>query len=430
MPIKLRNEWLEKIRPSLVAGIKEIRVKHGMFLDRGPNVSLVVADYHIPKASPVKKELENFVDEFPLVDFVIETLGRELYDRDQYVKDVELGPLTEIEGYEDAEATSERLLGEFQTLPWEYILSLKLPNNVPHYAPKEDFQVSDDVWLRRGGGGLEAQAPLENLPDNVAKRIAGRGLLSLIGTGPKWDADAVYLQLHVLGFIPPYGDSKPFRAAVSKMKALLGLLIAMRVVQLRAKSFGAPPREDVIVHRNLEGTYVADNRLTLEDDFYSLLGRIEAYDNNGKQKDEEIKTRWFVDDLRKVAKVFRGSGDCSSLILAGQWIFDSHAGTDPLLTYIRSMVVLEILLGSQKDAGELSIGDLIANRCAYLLGKDFKQRASIMKDLKRIYSIRSQIVHRGKAQFTLEERGLLRRLQWIGERVVQEEIARIPEAEK
>jgi hypothetical protein len=430
MPTKLRGEWLDKIRPSLIDGLKQIQVKNGMFLERGPSLALAMADLHIPKMSPVRKELERFVDEFPLLEFTTDTLDRELYDRDRYLAEVERCALTDLEGYENPESLADRLIEEFQTLPWDYLITLRLPEAISAYAPEQDFQVSDDIWLRRGSGALEELTPLKNLPADVSRRVKGNGLMSLmLGEGPQWEADAVYLQMNIKGFVPPYGNSQAFRIAVSRLKAFLGLWLATRVVQLKARTFGEPSKPDVIVHRKYVDGYKADNRLKLDGAVYSLLNRMEAYDNNGKVKDEAVKKQWFMSDLKSVAKVFQCGESAHNLVLAGQWVFDSYAGEDALLSYIRSMVVLEILLGSQKDGKELSIADLIGNRCAYLIGKDFKQRQDIMGDLKRIYAVRSQIVHRGKAQLSLEERTMLRRLQWIGQRVIQEEILRIPKSD-
>lgn len=388
-----------------------------------------MADFHIPRTSPVRRQLESYVDEFPLAEFALETLDRELYDLDRYVKDPARGPLTEIDEYRDAEAVAERLLADFQTLPWDYRLTAKLPDDVAAaFDPELNlFEISDDLCLWRGGVELERETPLEDLSEAAARRVRGRGLLGLmLGGGPKWDPEGLYLQAKVSGFIGPYGDSQPHRAATNRIKGFLGLLLATRAVQLKPRSFGASSKEEIYVHRQLENRFSGDNRLQLDEASSAVILRMTPFNNSGKMNDEAAKRTWFRSQLADVARAFSQDDVCSNLVLAGRWLFDSQADPDPLVTYIRSMVVLEILLGSQKDTQELSIGELIANRCAYLVGQDFRQRSEIMKDFKRIYAVRSQIVHRGKAQLTLEERGLLNKLQWMGRRVIQEEITKIP----
>ena len=86
------------------------------------------------------------------------------------------------------------------------------------------------------------------------------------------------------------------------------------------------------------------------------------------------------------------------------------------------MVVLEILLGEKDSSDEIGLGELLRNRCAYLISKTHKDRSEILQDFKRIYAVRSQIVHRGKSRLTPDERSLFHNLRWMCRRVIQEEL--------
>ena len=68
------------------------------------------------------------------------------------------------------------------------------------------------------------------------------------------------------------------------------------------------------------------------------------------------------------------------------------------------------------------LGELLRNRCAYLIGTTHDQRKEILDEFKEIYDVRSKIVHRGKARLNLHERTLFSKLQWVCRRVIQEEI--------
>jgi hypothetical protein len=85
-------------------------------------------------------------------------------------------------------------------------------------------------------------------------------------------------------------------------------------------------------------------------------------------------------------------------------------------------VVLEILLGEKATSDLMGIGELIGNRCSYLIGKSHKQRSDVLSTFKKIYDIRSGIVHRGKNRLSWEERRLSLRLQWMCLRAIQEEV--------
>jgi len=75
----------------------------------------------------------------------------------------------------------------------------------------------------------------------------------------------------------------------------------------------------------------------------------------------------------------------------------------------------------------MGLGELLRNRCAYLIGKSHKQRKQLLDDFKEIYDVRSKIVHRGKSRLNLHERSLFSKLQWMCRRVIQEEIELLKE---
>jgi hypothetical protein len=93
-----------------------------------------------------------------------------------------------------------------------------------------------------------------------------------------------------------------------------------------------------------------------------------------------------------------------------------------MLSFVQTIVVLEILLGDDTANDDLGLGQLLRNRCAFLIGKSHEQRADILRDFTKIYRVRSQIVHRGKSRLSREERALFFQLQWICMRVIQEEL--------
>ena len=70
----------------------------------------------------------------------------------------------------------------------------------------------------------------------------------------------------------------------------------------------------------------------------------------------------------------------------------------------------------------LGLGELLRNRCAYLIGKSHKQREEVLADFRDIYDLRSKIVHRGKVRLHLKERSLFAKLQWMCRCVIQEEV--------
>lgn len=109
-------------------------------------------------------------------------------------------------------------------------------------------------------------------------------------------------------------------------------------------------------------------------------------------------------------------------MLASQWLFDSYTGSDELLNYVQAMVVLEILLGDKAKSDEIGLGRLLSNRCAYLIGNNYEERADMLRRFGDIYAVRSEIVHRGKQRLNAKERELFYDLHWMCRRVLQREV--------
>jgi hypothetical protein len=143
---------------------------------------------------------------------------------------------------------------------------------------------------------------------------------------------------------------------------------------------------------------------------------------DGKLVTEESKAVWATHCLADIAAAFSAGKKADSILLAGQWLFDSHAGHDELLSFIQAMVVLEILLGDKKISDEIGIGELMRNRCAYLIGTSHADRVGLLDTFNQIYRVRSQIVHSGKHRLTVEERSLFFRLRWMCRRVISREM--------
>jgi hypothetical protein len=124
---------------------------------------------------------------------------------------------------------------------------------------------------------------------------------------------------------------------------------------------------------------------------------------------------------------FKNPQKAEHILLAGQWLLDSYVGKNELLSFVQTMVAMEILLGEESKSDEIGVIKLLSNRCAYLIGKNQTQRAKILKDFEGIYSVRSQIVHRGKSRLSSEEVVMFQKLQWMCRRVIDEELKLVTE---
>lgn len=136
---------------------------------------------------------------------------------------------------------------------------------------------------------------------------------------------------------------------------------------------------------------------------------------------------WVRYVLSRMKAVLSAGDRAKGILLACQWLFQARTSRDELLAYVHAMVVLEILLGEDDFRNDISLGELLRNRCAYLIGNDLQERSYLMVTFQKIYEVRSQIVHRGKHLLSAKDRALLGELMSICQRVINKEIELLAE---
>jgi hypothetical protein len=220
-----------------------------------------------------------------------------------------------------------------------------------------------------------------------------------------------------------YGGTSTTLKAERLVRAFCGLGIAVRLFAHRHKFHQGVSKSYFYVHRQEQGgTWKPESRLDVDDTTDRGLLGLEMHTLDGQLATEQSKIEWAAYRLGDIQVAFSSDKKAESIILASQWLFDSHAGRDELLSFIQAMVVLEILLGDKKISDEIGIGELMRNRCAYLIGDSHEERAQLLDTFNKIYRVRSQIVHSGKHRLTLEERSLFSRLRWMCRRVIAKEL--------
>lgn len=114
MTLDLHPDCKKRLIEVITKGLSFIIADHGMFIDRKSYfIGLFQADEVVPKNGKLAKQLAEYVDEFPIMDFVSDTLTVELRDLDKYQKEPASIKLTELEGYTDPKS---KLTGDERVL--------------------------------------------------------------------------------------------------------------------------------------------------------------------------------------------------------------------------------------------------------------------------------------------------------------------------
>jgi hypothetical protein len=399
-----------------------IKVKNRMFLDRRTAVMLLLADGTLPHSGVLHRNLQQYIGEMPFADFAIELLSQKLLREQEYDSGVEAISLSEIAGYEDVNAVAKYLVNEFDSLPWKYSLSIEVGNDFGELFAKTlgSLEICDSVKLIAPNDEYAKLFPLESGIEGIDRSLSG-SLLNLFSKH-KWNTNTAYLQIVTNGFIGPYIETKPLEEAISLLKAFCGAAIALRLLKVDPSYRSFPTKSRFYVHRHMDDNWGIQRIHELDTSVSDTLHDLVFHDLDGNLRSEDQKAQWMKERLQNISSLFGNRHRAQKILLGSQWLFDSYCGKNELLSFVQTVVVMEILLGEKAVSDLLGLGELLRNRCAYLIAESHKQREEVLADFREIYELRSKIVHRGKVKLNLTEKSLFSKLQWMCRRVIQEEV--------
>ena len=428
--LKLHPECKKRIIKILSEQLLNVRVRNKVSLEPESVYGLSnAAEQALPQN--IKNQLEQqYIGEIPLFNFIYETLSRELWETQKYDPKIPSIKLTEIKDYQDPNTVAKRLVESFNSLPWEYFLTIKFENDFGELFCNaiKQYPICDSIRLATAGQNLKDNFPLKSGIEARDSLLSGRvlGLGTLPPEPREWEENTTYFQVRVSGFIGKYVETVPVEDAVSTLKSFCGLSIALRLLKVDYRyeiiHKIIPSKSKFFIHRNMEDKWVMEGIHELEASISETFSSLVLHDVNGSLDTEEKKVRWITKKLGLIRYVFSNKEKAKRILLAGRWLFDSYCGKNEPLSFVQTTVALEILLGEKSISDVMGLGELLRNRCAYLIGKNHKEREKILNDFKKIYDIRSKIVHRGKNKLNSEEKLLFCELRRMCRRVIQEEV--------
>jgi hypothetical protein len=170
-------------------------------------------------------------------------------------------------------------------------------------------------------------------------------------------------------------------------------------------------KHQAYVHQRLSDGWQRYGSIELDEALSNTINNLDLGTLTGVLESDDLKASFLEDNISLLRRAFVDVPVSERVLLAGRWLLDSWGGKNELLSFVQATVALEILLGDKDVSDLLGVGALLRNRCAYLVGKTHKERAEILGDFKKIYDIRSKIVHRGKDRLKENERELFYTLQ-------------------
>jgi len=427
MSLELHPKCISKLVDGIAGILDKIIVNNKFFLNWKSCYAIFDVEEVLPKTGIIREKLERYISETPLYDFLFGLISLELYKSQKYDYNAKPSKLTELKEYSDTSFTSKRFVSELESLPWEYCVTFELGKSVESIFKNENVecQLSESMKIVKPDENFLKEFPLQLSKE---KEEPSFFMMQLLMLRPKdWKSETAYLQFFIDGFIGDSITTNPLEEIVSLLKSFCGISIALRLFRVKHSYKSATPKLNLIIHRKVQGKWIVESFHELDEEFAGTFIDIEINDLSGVLDTSERKEAWVAECVARIRKIFRNEDKANKIILAGRWFFESFCGANQLLSFIQIIVALEILLGDKAVSDIMGLGELLRNRCAYLIGKSQEEREEILEEFKKIYDLRSKIVHRGKCRLTLKEKLLFNKLQWICQRVIQEEVRLISE---
>ena len=424
MPLNFHPSCISRLEQVLTDAIGALQVVHGAILDWQSIEALRRLDAALPDRNRQPVPLVMMIDERPLSDFAADRIGRRLSEvgtyRDQAIPVPE--PLIGVAPFVDPVPVAREVIADFISLPWDCLVSFRLPDRLAS-ALRPCFDVSGRMDVGAGlalvrGEELATEMPIPTKTALITSFLGGTG----------WAADAVYLQVPLSGYIDRYGATGTALQAVETLHMFLGLGIALRLFMYRVvytpTTFG-PLRSPYHIHRRAAGGWAYDTTIDQETTAVMGLEGFACLDFGELHSGEEgqlafCKFVWNV--LASMGACFTDRDKAERILRGAQWLAGSYMSRNETLAFVQAMVAIEILLGDKKTTDLVGIGELLSNRCAYLIGDSQADREQVLADFRALYKVRSDIVHSGKSWLSHSERIKFNRLLYMCGRSIMEEI--------
>jgi len=174
MSLEIHRDCKERLVASLSQHLETVTVSNKKFLDRQSAIPIALAEEVLPGQGNVKDQLDKYIGELPLFDFVYEQLCKELYEGQAYEADTGAQALSEIDGYENNQATAQRLIDDLDSLPWAYCLTLQFHNEISEeiFPILQNFTVCDELSFVKPDDIFLDEFPLTTGDDNKDSDVA------------------------------------------------------------------------------------------------------------------------------------------------------------------------------------------------------------------------------------------------------------------
>ncbi|MCG7976216.1 MAG: HEPN domain-containing protein [Candidatus Thiodiazotropha taylori] len=349
----------------------------------------------------VLKVKSEWLDESDIYRIFLGQLVSKLYHKYQDHQELH-GQIKQLLTPSDIADISHSTIDYIESIPRNYEVYLPLPSVVN--IKFDSLEICKGVWVK-------SYKNSEDIPGGYET-----GLLGLLQ--PELDVDKVYLVIRSKGYTSGTTESSSTRNAITNFKMLLHSALTNHLFELDNSVLDTIDFVDTIAHKkipkiNLTSVDVdAEHEHTIKTEMplnlsiflhqIKLNEKVNGHDGMLQKLDEENLIEVFMKILEKAANLVNAKDpDFAYLKAAAEWSINSKSEQNLTLSFIQNCIGLESVLGD--GLGDSSITLALADRCAYIIGTNTKNRKMLRSNFKKLYQLRSKIVHGKVSRLTLDQ---------------------------
>ncbi len=314
---------------------------------------------------------------------------------------------------------ARRIVSKLKILPIRYRVTIPLSTFfcAPIYmAAEEVIKLPQNIIIAKSGS-LPDPLPISS-PIPYYDRMLFNDWMRGGKEDREIESERLYLSLPMLGYANPGQGTTVARNAEDFMRAFYGAGIAIGMLAFGWE--GADDKRSYIMIHHEETRELYDTE-RIEDEL-----RASYYQTSTKAFSEK-HARELPDAIgraiRRIGTIFQGDVDSNRLFSACIWFQKAKVNNRPLDAVLQATIAIEVLLGDRKAAEGVGLTNLLSSRCAYLLGRSTNHRQKIEGDFRKVYELRSQIVHEGRHVTKIEDRPTLNLALELCANIITRELA-------
>jgi hypothetical protein len=325
--------------------------------------------------------------------------------------------LRDCDEFRDSISLARSLVADLKGLPQQYSLMLPFCRSFSSLREWKNIQVriSDQLSIVSSDKLSDFSLTHKNaaIDKHVSRTLQGE---SLDRTLPE---RGLFLLWRGSGYISSTFDPKLKESFLDQVRAFYGSCLSSGLLYDFYLALSFERDDDLLVSANL--LHPDGNELVFAGKADADISRVTNYTVT-KEVREKIEAGQSLEvTLQRAKKIFE-SEDTQRFIAASIWLLRAFLSSKPHDQVLESAIAIEVLLGDREASDRVGLSKLMANRCAYSLGKTTKERREMADFFQRFYKVRSDIVHSGRFKLSESDQDIVQRGRALAARLLSHEV--------